>query len=55
MNNIVAREEDQDNPLYLKIVELYQTDDVAEKIEEVTLGGSIPAWDLVAEAQAAGE
>lgn len=55
VNNIVAREEDQDNPLYLKIVELYQTDDVAEKIEEVTLGGSIPAWDLVAEAQAAGE
>lgn len=52
VNNIVAREEDQTNPLYLKIVELYQTEDVAEKIEEVTLGGSIPAWDLVAEALA---
>lgn len=55
VNNIVTRAEDQDNPLFLKIVELYQTDDVAEKIEEVTSGGSIPAWDLVAEAQAAGE
>lgn len=53
VNNIAAREEDKDNPLYLKIVELYQTEDVKEKIAEVTLGGSIPAWELVAEAQEA--
>ncbi len=49
VNNIAVKEEDKDNPLYQKIVELYQTDDVADKINEVTKGGSIPAWDLVEE------
>lgn len=51
VNNIAVREENKDNPLYQKIVELYQTDDVADKINEVTKGGSIPAWDLVAESK----
>lgn len=51
VNNIAARSEDADNPLYLKVVELFQQDDVAAKIEEVTQGGSIPAWDIVKEAQ----
>lgn len=53
VNNIAVRGEDKDNPLYLKIVELYQTDEVADKINEVTRGGSIPAWDLVEEAKKA--
>lgn len=51
VNNIAVRGEDKDNPLYLKIVELYQTEEVADKIKEVTRGGSIPAWDLVEEAK----
>lgn len=51
VNIIAAREEDKDNPLYQKVVELFQTDDVAKKIEEVTEGGSIAAWDIVKEAQ----
>lgn len=51
VNNIAARAEDADNETYLKIVELYQQEDVAEVINEVTNGGSIPAWDIVREAQ----
>ncbi|MFL2135002.1 MetQ/NlpA family ABC transporter substrate-binding protein [Ruoffia sp. FAM 24228] len=51
VNNIAARSEDSDNPLYLKVVELFQQDDVAAKIEEIIQGGSIPAWDIVKEAQ----
>ncbi|MGX7092486.1 MetQ/NlpA family ABC transporter substrate-binding protein [Hutsoniella sourekii] len=51
VNNITARAEDKDNPLYKKIVELYQSEDVANKIEEVTQGGSIPAWDLMDQIQ----
>lgn len=51
VNNIAARAEDADNEVYLKLVELYQQDDVVEVIEDVTNGGSIPAWDLVKEAQ----
>lgn len=51
VNNIAARAEDADNETYLKIVELYQQEDVAEIINEVTNGGSIPAWDIVREAQ----
>lgn len=51
VNNITARAEDADNEVYLKLVELYQQDDVVEVFEDVTNGGSIPAWDLVKEAQ----
>lgn len=51
VNNIACRSEDKDNPLYLKIVELFQQDDVAQKIDEVTNGGSIAAWDIMKEAQ----
>lgn len=51
----MARAEDADNELYLKIVELFQQDDTVAVIEEVTKGGSIAAWDIVAEAQAAQE
>lgn len=51
VNNIAARAEDADNETYLKIVELFQQEDVAEVIKDVTNGGSIPAWDIVREAQ----
>ncbi|UPQ86013.1 MetQ/NlpA family ABC transporter substrate-binding protein [Ignavigranum ruoffiae] len=47
VNNIVARSEDKENPLYLKIVELFQTDEVAQEIDRIFEGGSIAAWDLV--------
>ncbi|OFL64539.1 methionine-binding protein [Facklamia sp. HMSC062C11] len=53
VNNIAARGEDKDNPLYQKIVELYQTDETSKKIEEVKHGGAIAAWDLVKEAKSA--
>ena len=51
VNNIVARSEDKDNPLYLKIVELFQTDEVAQEIDRIFEGGSIAAWDLVEQAE----
>lgn len=44
-NIIAARSEDAESPLLLKIVELYQTADVAEVIIESSNGGSIPAWE----------
>lgn len=52
VNNIAARGEDAENPLLLKIVELFQQEDVADKIDEVTQSGSFAAWDLVEEAKA---
>ncbi|WP_282920233.1 MetQ/NlpA family ABC transporter substrate-binding protein [Ignavigranum ruoffiae] len=51
VNNIVARSEDKENPLYLKIVELFQTDEVAKEIDRIFEGGSIAAWDLVEQAE----
>ena len=44
-NVIAARSGDVDNELYQKIVEIYQTDDVAEVIFEEDNGGSVPAWE----------
>lgn len=44
-NVIAARSEDVDNEFYQKIVEIYQTDDVAEVIFEEDNGGSVPAWE----------
>lgn len=44
MNVIAAREEDKDNPLYLKIVELFQTDEIAEIIKESSDGSLIPVF-----------
>ena len=46
INIIVARTEDKDNPVYLRIVELYQTDEVAAIIAEDSKGSSIPVWNL---------
>lgn len=55
VNNIVARAEDADNELYLKVIELFQQEDTVKVIDEVTNGGSIAAWDIVAEALEASE
>ena len=44
INVIAAREEDKDNPLYLKIVELLQTDEIAEIIKESSDGSLIPVF-----------
>lgn len=52
LNTVTVREEDQDNPLYQYIVDLYQSDDVAAYIEEISNGGHIPAWILLEEYEA---
>lgn len=46
INVIVARTVDKDNAVYKRIVEIYQTDEVAAIIEEDTKGSSIPVWEL---------
>lgn len=50
VNNIAVKDEDKDNPLFLHIVELYQAEDTAKVITEVSKGGQIPAWEIVAAA-----
>lgn len=54
-NIIAARSEEAESPLLLKVVELYQTPDVAEVIIESSNGGSIPAWEGYEPAEAAEE
>ena len=44
-NIIVVKAADADNPTYKKIVELYQTDDVAKKMDEVAPGQYFPVWN----------
>lgn len=44
INIIAARSEDQDNPTFKKIVELYQSDDTAKFIEETYKGNYIPTF-----------
>ena len=44
INLIVARTEDKDNETYKKVAEIYQTDEVAEVINEVFKGAYLPAW-----------
>ena len=44
-NVIVARSEDKDNPLYAKVIEFYQTPEIAKIITESSNGGSVPAWE----------
>lgn len=46
INVIVARTADKDNAAYKRIVDLYQTDEVAAIIEEDSKGSSIPVWNL---------
>ncbi len=44
-NVIATREEDADNEAYLKVVAEYQSEETAAKLEEVTKGNDVPAWD----------
>ncbi len=44
-NLIAVRDKNKDNPTLLKIVELFQSDETAEVIEEITKGGEIPVWE----------
>lgn len=46
INTITTLEENQDNPLFLKIAELYQTDDVKDKINEVYNGETYPMFEV---------
>ncbi|MBG9978274.1 MetQ/NlpA family ABC transporter substrate-binding protein [Ruoffia tabacinasalis] len=46
INTITTLEENKDNPLYLKIVELYHTDDVREKLLEVYNGEITPMFEV---------
>ncbi|NEW65860.1 methionine ABC transporter substrate-binding protein [Carnobacteriaceae bacterium zg-84] len=43
-NIIAAKEKNADNPVYKKIVELFQSDDVVEKMNEVAPGQYYPVW-----------
>ncbi len=45
INIIVARTAEKDNPIYLRIIQLYQTDKVKEIILEDFQGSQIPVWD----------
>lgn len=44
INIIVARTADKDNALYLKVVEDFQSDEVAQVIENTYKGTYLPAW-----------
>ena len=44
INVIAARTADKDNDLYKKIVNYFQSDDVAEVIKETYKGSYVPAW-----------
>ena len=44
-NVIAVREDETDNEVYKTILEYYQTDEVAEIIDEMSAGSSIPVWD----------
>ncbi len=45
VNVIVARSQDKDNATYKKVVEAYQTDEVADTLLKVYKGAFLPAWD----------
>lgn len=46
INTITVLEENKDEPIYQKIVELYHTDDVREKILEVYNGETYPMFEV---------
>lgn len=46
INTITTLEENKDNPLFLKIVELYHTDDIEAKLLEVYNGEVYPMFDI---------
>lgn len=43
-NAIVSRADEINNPLYLHIVELYQSQETVDKLAEVSEGSDVPAW-----------
>lgn len=43
-NVIAVHSDNADSALFAKVVELYQTDEVAEKLKEASNGGDVPAW-----------
>lgn len=43
-NVIATRADDAENPLYLRVVELYQEDATTDKLAEVSNGSDVPAW-----------
>ena len=45
VNIVAANAEDADNPTYKKIVELFQADDVAKKMNEIGPGQYFPVWN----------
>ncbi|GEQ50073.1 MetQ/NlpA family ABC transporter substrate-binding protein [Tetragenococcus koreensis] len=45
VNIIAARKEDEDNEVYQKVVDAYQSEQTAEVIEETSNGADIPAWE----------
>ena len=44
INIIATRTEDKDNPIYKKVVEIYQTDEVREIIDRIYKGSQVTAW-----------
>lgn len=48
-NIVAARSEDKDNPLYKKVVELYQTKETADLIKETSKGADVAIWDTIKE------
>lgn len=44
-NVIATRQADAENPLYAKIVEYYQSEEVAQAIYDITNNGDKPAWE----------
>ncbi len=44
INIIAARTEDKDNPIYKRVVEIYQTDEVKEIIDRIYKGSQITTW-----------
>lgn len=45
VNVIAVRKEDEQNDIYQKIVDFYQTDETKKVIEEVSKGSHVPAWE----------
>ena len=45
VNIVVAREEDQENKLYQKVVEEYQQEETKKVIAETSKGANVPAWE----------
>ena len=43
-NIIAVNGDNADSELFAKVLELYQTDEVAEKLAEASNGGDVPAW-----------